>query len=456
MSAESPQTFLFINNEDGSTVTTDVHAANAEDIDRAVAAAETAFKKGPWASFTARQRANCILKFADLLTHDTARIVQLETICSGIPAGIVNYFITFTADTCRFYAGLAETIQGGSTPIENDSYGIMRKQPFGVCAAIGSFNATIACVALKVVPALAAGNTVIYKASKLSPLSTLALGPLFVEAPPGVVNLVSGAGSTGSVNTGKKIQELAAKSNLKKILLELGASRLRLYSTTPIFKKPYQIAQRTFSHSRTSSALVGNNNPLATSRLYVQEGIAEQFLAGLKASFEAASAGMGADPMEESTAFGPLVSKQQYERVKNYLEIGKKTARLVTGGNPKDTNGFHVEQTIFVDPEPTSHIYKEESFGPVQIVKTFKTEEEVLELANDTEYGLSAAIFSKDISRVLRVAERLECGGVVVNQRKGLPQALSYGGWKQSGLGRELGVESLQEFLQLKSIAIGL
>lgn len=125
-----------------------------------MAAAETAFKKGPWASFTARQRANCILKFADLLMRDAARIAQLETFCSGIPAGIVNYFITFTADTCRFYAGLAETVQGGSTPIENGSYGIVRKQPFGVCAAIGSFNATIACVALKAVPALAAGNTV--------------------------------------------------------------------------------------------------------------------------------------------------------------------------------------------------------------------------------------------------------------------------------------------------------
>ncbi|KAJ4289525.1 hypothetical protein N0V90_010854 [Kalmusia sp. IMI 367209] len=442
-----------------------INCAREAEVDAAVAAARAAFE--PWAATPAAKRAALMNKFADLLDANSEELVKAEVQAMGQPVAIVGGFIVpVTAQTFRYYAGWADKIEGQTFPAEGDRLNIVQYEPIGVCAGIGPWNVTISTLSWKVAPALAAGNTVVYKTSEKSPFSVLVLARLVKEAgfPPGVFNIVSGDGATGALlashmdidkisftgsgPSGRKVIDAAAKSNLKKVTLELGG------------KSPSLV----FEDADIESALTGNSQGflfnsgqvcVAASRLFVQASIADKFIEGLKARFQGLDAAMG-DPTSPNTFFGPLADKAQLERVLGYIEAGKSEAKLLVGGERKGDKGTFVQPTIFLNPAKTARIYKEEIFGPVLSVLTFETEEEAVKLANDTSYGLSATVYTGSTGRAIRVASQIKAGTVGVNAPFMPSMGSPFGGYKQSGSGRELGKEGLMAYLQAKSISISL
>ncbi|KUL81642.1 hypothetical protein ZTR_09382 [Talaromyces verruculosus] len=466
--AKSGQTLEIHNPTDGSLVASNIHVAGEADVDDAVVAATKAFKEGPWSQLNGAKRADLLNKFADLFEKNIDEIVHLESLAMGIPVGGAKMFASAIPAYFRYYAGYADKIEGDVYPPEDGSYNFVQYEPLGVVACISAWNATYLYYAWKIAPALAAGNTVIFKTSEKSPLGGLFVGKLFAEAgfPPGVVNFVTGGGATGhllaahlkirmisftgSTNAGRKVQEAAAKSNLKKVSLELGGK-----SPAIVFEDAdLQNAVPNLAHG-----FLFNSGQVcaAASRLYVHESISTKLTAILKESFEAISQGLGSSPLDPKTFIGPVADSVQFETIMRYIEEGKKSAKLITGGNQKGDKGYFIEPTIFVDPSPDSKVLREEIFGPVLVIQTFKTEEEVIELANDTEYGLSAAIYTDNISRALRVASKIESGSVGINSVFRPDKSTAFGGYKQSGNGtRESGKYGLHDFMQAKTIHIKL
>jgi len=346
-------------------------------------------------------------------------------------------------------------------------YKIVQYEPLGVCAGIGAWNASIVFHAFKTAAAVASGNTLIYKGSEKSPLGVLAMGALAKEAgfPPGVVQIVTGAAATGallashmkirkisftgSVGAGKKVQELAAKSNLKRVTLELGGKSPALV---------FADADLPNAVGSTADGFLLNSGQVcvAGSRLFVQESIAPDFIDAVKKRFELASDQMGSDPKEFTTAYGPVADEKQFDRVMSYIDIGKKTGGPLIGGNRKGDKGFFIEPTVFLNPDKNSSIYKEEIFGPVLNIVTFKTEEEAIELANDTITGLSASLYTNDLNRALRVSAKLETGNVSINAPHFPSHLVPFGGFKESGSGKELGKYGLQSYLQTKTVLINM
>lgn len=342
----------------------------------------------------------------------------------------------------------------------------VRHEPLGVCAAINPFNAPLATFFLKIAPALATGNVIIVKPSEKTPLGTLAAGALFEKAgfPPGVVQIVTGPGSTGallaqhmkirkvsftgSVNTGRKIQVDAAKSNLKRVTLELGGK-----SPAVVFED----ANLENAVRWTVNGILTRSGQLcvAASRVYVQKSIAPQFIQEYNKLMKEAVADMG-DPQNQDTKFGPLIDQSQLERVKGMVERAKSEAELVVGGAQHGETGCFMEPTVFLNPKDDSEIYQDEVFGPVSIIKTFETEEEVVEAANDTEFGLMAGVFTRDITRALRVSSAIESGVVGVNCVSIQNMQTPFGGKKQSGIGREFGEYALKIFTEPKTVLINM
>jgi len=301
----------------------------------------------------------------------------------------------------------------------------VRHEPLGVCAAINPFNAPVACMIFKAAPALATGNVLIVKPSEKTPLGSLALAPLFEQAgfPKGCIQVITGAGETGallsshmrirkvsftgSILTGKKIQAAAAQSNLKRVTLELGGK-----SPAVIFDDCNLDNAITW----TINAILARSGQVcvAATRVYVQKSISEKFIEKYVEKMKAAASDLG-DPQDPSVKMGPLVDAGQLERVKAMVMRGKEEAELVVGGVQHGETGCYMEPTVFLNPKADAEIYKKEIFGPVSVVKTFETEEEVLKLANDTEYGLMSGVFTRDISRALRMSAKLDSGVVGVN-----------------------------------------
>jgi acyl-CoA reductase-like NAD-dependent aldehyde dehydrogenase len=343
---------------------------------------------------------------------------------------------------------------------------LVRHEPLGVCAAINPFNAPVATLIMKAAPALASGNVLIVKPSEKTPLGTLAVAPLFEAAgfPKGAIQVVTGAGPTGdllarhmrirkvsftgSIPTGKKIQIAAAQSNLKRVTLELGGK-----SPAVIFED----ANLENALTWTINAILARSGQVcvAATRVYVQKGIAEQFIAKYVEKMKAAAGDLG-DPQDPSVKMGPLVDKGQFERVRGMIERGRGEAELVVGGVQHGESGCYIEPTVFLNPKADAEIYKSEIFGPVSIVKTFETEEEVLALANDTEYGLMSGVFTRDITRALRVSAALESGVVGINCISYMNMQAAFGGKKQSGTGREMGEYALRAFTEPKTILINM
>ena len=343
---------------------------------------------------------------------------------------------------------------------------LVRHEPLGVCAAINPFNAPVATFILKAAPCLATGNVLIVKPSEKTPLGSLAVAPLFEKAgfPKGCIQVVTGAGETGellsrhmrirkisftgSIPTGKKIQVEAAKSNLKRVTLELGGK-----SPAVIFKD----ANLENALTWTINAILARSGQVcvAATRVYVQKEIAKEFIEKYTEKMKSAVEGMG-DPQDESVKMGPLVDQGQFERVKGMVERGKQEAELVVGGVRYGETGCYMEPTVFLNPKADAEIYKKEIFGPVSIIKTFETEEEVLKLANDTEYGLMSGVFTSDVSRALRFATLLDSGVVGVNCVSYMNMQAPFGGRKQSGIGREFGEYVLRAYTEPKTILINM
>ncbi|RSL89369.1 hypothetical protein CEP52_014931 [Fusarium oligoseptatum] len=460
------QRLTVYNPSDESLVTDSVHAANEDDVERAVEAAKSAFPS--WKATAGPKRGAMMLKFADLLEANADRLATLESQAMGQPITYARSVILGSCSLWRYYAGYAGKVAGESFPPDEDgTYKIVQYEPLGVCAGICAWNESHYLAAWKMAPAMAAGNTFIIKSSEKSPISLAQYGDLVHEAgfPPGVINILAGDGTvgnllashkgiaaisfTGSSAVGRAVQVAAAKSNLKRVTLELGGK-----SPAIIFND----ADIPNAVSNTSQTFLRNSGQICSSasRVFVQESIAPEYIRKIKVAFEEAAKKMG-DPAAAETMYGPLADMKQLDRVMAFIsEARAEGTEVLAGGERKGNKGAFVQPTVLLNPPLDSRVFTEEIFGPVINVRTFKDEDEVVKLANDTSYGLGSAVYTSDMARALRVAGQIEAGLVGINSAFSANQQTPFGGWKQSGYGRESGSEGLKVYLQTKTIHINM
>ncbi len=462
----SANTFATINpaNEE---VIEHVPAGNTEDIDSAVAAARAAFDHGPWPKMTGGQRGEYLQKMANIINERLDELSKLEVLDNGKPYPEAKWDIEDTAGTFEFYANLAKELDTNSEEVitlsEPGFSSKATKEPLGVAGAIIPWNFPMLMAAWKVAPALAAGCTMVLKPSEITPLTAIALGEIAIEAglPAGVLNIVTGLGQdagqalvehkdidklafTGSVPTGSKIMAMAA-NDIKNISLELGGkSPLVIFEDTDIEKAVEWIMFGIFWNQGQVCS--------ATSRVLVAQELYPTLLERLKTEAQKITIGSG---NEDGVLLGPLVNQTQYQKVLAAIERGiDDGATLVSGGKKPPTleQGFYLEPTILTDMTEDSWIWKEEIFGPVVCVKAFKTEQQAIEMANNSRFGLAAAVMSKDLDRCDRVAKAFRAGIVWVNCSQPTFVEAPWGGYKQSGIGRELGKWGLNNYLETKQI----
>ncbi|AKE90877.1 MULTISPECIES: aldehyde dehydrogenase family protein [Rhodococcus] len=450
---------------------TDVAHGAAEDVDRAVRAARKAFDEGPWPTMKAAERERMIWRVGDLLTERAEEFGQLEALDNGKSAVIAAAVDTaWSADIFRYYAGWATKIEGSTVNVTmpfvpgGEFHAYTLREPVGVCGLIVPWNFPLLMAAFKLAPALAAGNTVILKPAEQTPLTALLLAEIFEEAgfPPGVVNIVPGFGDagaalaahddvdkiafTGSTEVGKKVVD-AAKGNLKKVSLELGGKSPNIVFADADFDAAVagSLDAWLFNHGQCC---------VAGTRLFVERPIFEKFTEAVAEAASKVKIGPGLDP---ATQLGPLVSQEQLDRVTGYLRQGLTDgARALTGGKRWGDKGFFVEPTVLVDVQPDFSVVREEIFGPVVAAMPFDADEGITAAANDSIYGLAAGIWTRDLSKAHRTARRLKAGSVWINQYNGFDTAMPFGGFKQSGWGRELGAGALDLYTQTKAVNIAL
>ncbi|OCK75160.1 aldehyde dehydrogenase [Lepidopterella palustris CBS 459.81] len=446
---------------DDTVVSDEIQLANAADVDAAVESALKGFKA--WNALAPERRRGILLKFADLIEQNGEKLSYLETVLVGKAVGFsIAFEVSSAVETFRYFAGYVDKFEGDLHPPHGGFMRVVNHEPLGVCASVIPFNSPIITFAMKAAPALTMGNVLITKASELNPFSTLAFGELANEAgfPPGVINILIGAAEagaalashmkirkisfTGSALTGKKIQVAAAQSNLKRVTLELGGK-------SPVVVFDDADVDNAVANSMSFVSLNGQGCVLGT-RIYVQRGIADEFVQKLKGGVEGFAQTLGADPFEPTTMSSPLFHHRQKETVMAFLEQGKKDAELITGGDSWGTKGCFVQPTIFYKPKPGADIVTKEIFGPVVVVDTFDDEEEVVQKANDTEYGLGAYVYTSNMDRAFRVSLALEAGSVSVNSAMPVHPTIPFGGWKGSGIGRENAKYVLRDYSQPKSI----
>jgi acyl-CoA reductase-like NAD-dependent aldehyde dehydrogenase len=467
---ETGKTFDTINPATGE-VLTHVAEASAADVDRAVAAARAAFEKtgkGAWRSMSASERGRLLWKLADLVEKNIEELAELETLDNGKPIFESRYVdMPMVMDVFRYYAGWATKIHGETVNTFDNAFTYTLREPVGVVGAIVAWNFPLLLASWKLGPALACGNTVVLKPAEQTPLTALRLGELAAEAgfPAGVLNMITGGPETGkalvahpgvdkvaftgSTVVGKEIMRSAADT-LKRVTLELGG------------KSPNIV----FADSDIDSAVKGAINGIfygkgevccAGSRLFVESKVQDEFLGKLVERTKKLQPG---DPLDPKTRLGAIVSQQQMSQILGYIETGKSEgAQLVAGGKRATVgngNGFFVEPTIFGGVKNDMTIAREEIFGPVLATLTFDDVDQVAELANQNPYGLAAAIWTKDIKRAHALSRRLKAGTVWINTYGLMDAALPFGGFKQSGFGRELGAQALESYTELKTVWLGL
>lgn len=452
---------------DNKTVSDKVHFAGKEDVDDAVKAAHSAYR-GAWGQIPGQERAKRMLALADLLDEHAPAISYLETLSIGMPVAMSRMMGSFLGSIWRYYAGFCDKLPGEFVPEGDDQfYKIVRYDPLGVCAGIGAWNASLFFLSMKVAPAIAAGNTFIFKSSEKSPLGALQFGKLIVKAgfPPGVINLLSGDGSTGmllashmnihkitftgSLETGKKVQTAAAQSNLKRVTLELGGK-----SPSIVFEDAD--LENALQHASQSFLVHSGQICVAPSRLLVHRSIFEQFLTQLKTRFEALAQASG-NPESDATFLGPVVDEGQRDRILSFVKEtqGAEGSIVLTRG--ATAKGNFVTPTILKNPPLDSAAWTEEIFGPILCVRAFDTEDEAIELANDSKYGLSSCVYTRDIPRALRLAKHLQAAGVAINSNHQPGYDVPLGGWKQSGNGGyEGGQGALLGYLQAKTVLLNM
>lgn len=458
----SGKTFVTINPSTGEAIC-DVAEADAEDVDRAVKAARKAFEHGPWKTMRASERGRLLYRLADLIEKNADDLARLESLDNGKPFSVAKAVdVVKTAACYRYFAGWADKNHGKTIPIDGDYFCYTKHEPIGVVGQIIPWNFPMLMQAWKLAPALATGNTIVMKPAEQTPLSALRIGELIVEAgfPAGVVNLLTGFGPTagaaiashmdidkvaftGSTEVGHLIMEAAAKSNLKPVSLELGGKSPNIIFDDANLDDAVEGAHLGLFSNQGQSCCAG-------SRVFVEETIYDQFV---QRSIDRAGRRVIGDPFDAKTDGGPVVDQAQFDKVMNYIDTGKaEGARLAFGGERVGSRGFFIQPTIFARVEDGMRIAKEEIFGPVMSVISFKTVDEVIARANATKYGLAAAVWTSDMKRALAVSNGIKAGTVWVNCYNILDTRAPFGGYKQSGIGRELGEYGLQQYTAVKTV----
>ncbi|MEP6707815.1 MAG: aldehyde dehydrogenase family protein [Pyrinomonadaceae bacterium] len=467
--AESGKTFNSPNPATGETFA-EVAEADKADIDKAVAAARRAFE-GKWSKISARDRGRMIYKLAQLIEQHGNELAELETNDNGKPIRESLYVdVPQAVENFEYFAGYATKIEGETIPVPGEMFNYTLREPVGVCGQIIPWNFPLLMSAWKLAPALAAGNTVVLKPAEQTPVTAMELAKLIQEAgfPEGVVNIVPGYGETagaalaahpgidkvaftGSTEVGKLVAKAAAE-NLTKVSLELGG------------KAPNIVFADADIDQAVNGAMMGiffNQGQVccAGSRIFLEEKVKDEFLDRFKAKAEAVKVG---NPMDKATLMGPQVSMEQLDRIKSYVGIARaEGATVLSGGGAPQLeagfeNGYFFQPTIFSECTNQMRVAQEEIFGPVSSVITFKDEADLLKQANDTIYGLSAGIWTRDIVRAHRFARDIKAGVVWINTFNMFNAASPFGGFKQSGYGREMGKHALQLYTQVKSVWVDL
>lgn len=463
--AVSGKTFSTINPATEEVIC-EVAEGDRKDVDLAVHAAKAAFESGPWSTMDARDRGRLLLRLADLMEKHLEELAALETLDNGKPISDARSAdLPLAIDCLRYYAGWADKIHGDTIPVRGNYFCYTRREPVGVCGQIIPWNFPILMVAWKWGPALATGNTIVMKPAEQTPLTCLRLGELALEAgfPPGVINIVPGYGPTagsaivkhplvdkvaftGSGEVGKIIMAEAAET-LKRTTLELGG------------KSPNII----FADADMDAAIAGTEFGLffnqgqcccAGSRVFVEDSVHEEFVERMVSR---ASQRVLGNPFDSETTQGPQVDREQFDRIMSYIQSGNSEgAECVAGGQRKGKRGFFIEPTIFTNVSDDMKIAQEEIFGPVMSILKFSDMNEIITRANQTTYGLAAAVWTRDVQKAHQIAASVRAGTVWINCYDVFDAAAPFGGFKMSGVGRELGEAGLHNYTELKTVTMNL
>ncbi|HXZ13052.1 MAG TPA: aldehyde dehydrogenase family protein [Candidatus Sulfotelmatobacter sp.] len=444
----------------------EVPDAGEKDVDRAVAAAKAAFESGPWPQTTAQERGRILFRLAERVRKEAAALAELEARNSGKPIVEAEFDINDVATCFEYYGGLATKVLGHVNPVPDNALSLSMREPIGVAAQIIPWNYPLLMAAWKLAPAIAAGCTCVLKPAEQTPLTALVFAGYLADAglPPGVVNIITGFGETagaplvkhpdvnkvaftGSAAVGKQIVKMAADT-VKRVTLELGGKSPNIFFADADFE------------AAIDGALFGvfiNQGEVcsAGSRILVEKPIYSKFVGAMAAKAKSIRLG---PPLARETKMGPLVSKEQFDRVRSYQELGKKEAKVATGGGRPAAiaRGYYVEPTIFYDVDNSARIAQEEIFGPVAAVIPFAGEAEAIRIANATPYGLAAAVWSRDIFKAFRMVKAIRAGIIWVNHMQPTYVEAPWGGYKQSGFGRELGPWGIEEYLETKQVYVNL
>jgi aldehyde dehydrogenase (NAD+) len=466
IASESGKTFGTFNPSTGEEIC-QVAEADDADVEKAVKAARQAFERGPWRKTLASERGRLLHRLADLIEKNADELARIEALDNGKPVAVAKAVDVAATVACfRYFAGWADKIHGKTIPIDGEYFCYTKHEPVGVVGQIIPWNFPMLMLAWKLAPALATGNTVVMKPAEQTPLSALRIGELIVEAgfPEGVVNILPGFGPTagaaiarhmdvdkvaftGSTEVGHLIMEAAAKSNLKRVTLELGGKSPNIVFADTDLDDAVEGAHfgLFFNHGQCCCA---------GSRVFVEEKIYDQFVE--KSGVRARNRTVG-DPFDSKTEQGPQIDQAQFDKVMGYIESGRgEGAKLVCGGERVGNRGYFIQPTVFADVQDDMKIAKEEIFGPVMSVIPFKSVDEVVARANRTEYGLAAAVWTRDIKKAHAVADSIRAGTVWVNCYNVLDTRAPFGGFKQSGIGRELGEYGLQQYTEVKTVTVKL
>ncbi|WP_010113901.1 betaine-aldehyde dehydrogenase [Acinetobacter sp. P8-3-8] len=465
--ASSGLTFESINPANGEVIAT-IQQASQQDIEKAVQSAKEGQKV--WAAMTAMERSRILRRAVDILRERNDELAQLETLDTGKAYSETSTVDIVTgADVLEYYAGLATAIQGEQVPLRTSSFFYTRREPLGVVAGIGAWNYPIQIALWKSAPALAAGNAMIFKPSEVTPLTAYKLAEIYTEAgvPNGVFNVVQGIGRdigqwltehpaiekisfTGGVETGKKVMASAAASSLKEITMELGGKSPLIICDDADIDKAADIAVMA---NYFSSGQVCTNG----TRVFVPESLKAAFEIAVVERVKRIRIG---NPMHAETNFGPLVSFPHMEKVLSYIELGKQQgAKLLIGGERATgelAQGAYVQPTVFTDCHDDMRIVQDEIFGPVMSILSYQTEDEVIQRANNTTFGLAAGVVSPDINKAHRIIHQIEAGICWINTWGESPAEMPVGGYKQSGVGRENGISTLSHYTRIKSVQVEL
>ncbi|XP_051750868.1 aldehyde dehydrogenase, mitochondrial-like [Ctenopharyngodon idella] len=463
--AESKKTFPTINPATGEVIC-QVAEGDKADVEKAVKAAKDAFKLGsPWRRMDASDRGLLLSRLADCIERDAAYLAELETLDNGKP-----YAISYSVDVpmvvkcLRYYAGWADKWEGKTIPIDGDYFCYTRHEPVGVCGQIIPWNFPLLMQAWKLGPALATGNTVVMKVAEQTPLTALYVANLIKEVgfPAGVVNIIPGMGPTagaaiashmdvdkvaftGSTDVGHLIQRASSTSNLKKVTLELGGKSPNIILSDANMEEAVEQSHFALFFNQGQCCCAG-------SRTYVQESIYDEFV---ERSVERAKKRVVGDPFDLKTEQGPQVDEEQFQKILGYISSGKREgAKLMCGGGAAADRGYFIQPTVFGDVKDDMTIAREEIFGPVMQILKFKSLEEVIERANDSKYGLAAAVFTQNLDKAHYISNGLRAGTVWINCYDVFGAQAPFGGYKASGIGRELGQYGLDNYTEVKTVTI--